>query len=93
MRVCSRWIAEEGRQIATSSSCKKGDLPFNRSPRDREELSGRPMARHPMIMRSPMAVNPHCMVRSWAWRTGMDHGDARNEGEKDKNEKAYFGEG
>jgi hypothetical protein len=33
------------------------------------------------------------MVRSWAWRTDMDHGGARNEGEKDKNEKAYFGEG
>jgi hypothetical protein len=40
-----------------------------------------------------MVMNPHCMVRPWAWRTGMDHGGARSEGEKDKNEKAYFGEG
>ncbi|MCJ7664644.1 MAG: hypothetical protein MUO24_10445 [Desulfobacterales bacterium] len=45
-----------------------------------------------MAMRFPMAINPHCMGRPWSWGAGMDHGDTRDEGEKDKNDKAYFGE-
>ena len=72
---------------------QKRDLPKGRSPSDRGELPGYPIARHPMTMRSPMAMNPRCMVGPWAWRSGMDHGGARNKGKKDKREKAYFDEG
>jgi len=40
-----------------------------------------------------MATDPHRMVMPWAWGVGMNHGGARNEGEKDKKDKAYLDEG
>jgi len=43
-----------------------------------------------MTVGPPMAPDPHCMVRSWTRRAGMDYGGTRSERKKDKNEKRYF---